>query len=188
MAMPLQRFDWTVDMLDALPDDGRKYEIIDGELFVTPSPIDLHQFVVGELYGQLRAYIRQYRVGKLLMSPSDVRRGDRERNRVQPDVYVVRLTDGARPPYPYDLGDLLLAIEVASKRGRRLDYEIKRNLYLAEGVGLYWVVDYAKQNITEFTCDNSAGRIVTDQVSWHPEGAPVPFDVSLPELFAEAFL
>ena len=42
MAMPATHTEWTVDMLDALPDDGQRYEIIDGELFVTPSPSDMH--------------------------------------------------------------------------------------------------------------------------------------------------
>ena len=78
-------------MVDALEDDGQRYELIDGELFVTPSPVDLHQLVVGELHARLRDYLRAYRVGKPMVSPSDVRRGDRTRNRVQPDVFVVRV-------------------------------------------------------------------------------------------------
>ena len=53
MAMPATHTDWTVEMLDALPDDGQRYEIIDGELFVTPSPSDVHQYVVGALYARL---------------------------------------------------------------------------------------------------------------------------------------
>jgi Uma2 family endonuclease len=56
MAMPSTRTDWTVDMLDALPDDGNRYEI-DGELFVTPAPSDVHQLVVGAVYTRLRAYL-----------------------------------------------------------------------------------------------------------------------------------
>ena len=47
MGMPAAPANWTVDMLDALPDDGQRYEIIDGELFVTPAPSDVHQLVVG---------------------------------------------------------------------------------------------------------------------------------------------
>ena len=120
MAMPAALVDWTVDMLDELPDDGQRYEIIDGELFVTPSPRDVHQFVVGELYGRLREYLRGSGLGKPVMSPSDVRRGDRKRNRVQPDVYVMRLNDGKRPEYPYEIHDLLLIAEVASPSNPRL--------------------------------------------------------------------
>src|SRR5438067_13279241 len=103
MAMPAEYTEWTVDMLDALPDDGQRYELIDGELFVTPAPSDVHQLVVGALAGRLRSYLRPSTVGRAIHSPADVRRGDRRRNRLQPDVFVVRLTEGKRPPYPFEL-------------------------------------------------------------------------------------
>ena len=57
MAMPAAHAEWTVDMLDALPDDGNRYELIDGVLFVTPAPSDVHQLVVGALYVRLREYL-----------------------------------------------------------------------------------------------------------------------------------
>ena len=56
--------DWTVDLLDALPDDGQRYEIIDGELFVTPGPGEPHQDIMGELNARLREYLRGRGVGK----------------------------------------------------------------------------------------------------------------------------
>ena len=49
MGMPAAIDEWTVDMLDALPDDDQRYELIDGELFVTPAPAERHQFVVLKL-------------------------------------------------------------------------------------------------------------------------------------------
>jgi len=67
MAMPATRTDWTVEMLDALPDDGQRHEIIDGELFVTPAPSDVHQYVAGELYARLLAYLRHSGVGHPVM-------------------------------------------------------------------------------------------------------------------------
>src|SRR4051812_38925077 len=88
MSMPATPTKWTIDMLDALPDDGQRHEIIDGELFVTPSPSGVHQQVVGALYAMLRAYLKRGSVARAMISPSDVRRGDRTRNRVQPDVYA----------------------------------------------------------------------------------------------------
>jgi Uma2 family endonuclease len=99
MAMPAEQVQWTVEMLDALPDDGQRYELLDGELFVTPAPSDVHQLAVGALHARLRAYMRPSDVGRAFSSPSDVRRGDRRRNRVQPDVFVVRLVDGKRPAW-----------------------------------------------------------------------------------------
>ncbi|WP_411279234.1 Uma2 family endonuclease [Gemmatimonas sp.] len=139
--MPAIQIEWTVEMLDALEDDGQRYELIDGELHVTPAPADTHQLVVGELHALLREYLKPLSGGRAMISPADVRRGDRTRNRVQPDVFVVGVTDGKRPAYPYDLRDLLLAIEVVSPSNPRLDYHIKRELYLRDGVGEYWVVN-----------------------------------------------
>ena len=98
---------------------------------MTPAPAEIHQLVAGHLYALLHAYLRGSNVGRAIISPADVRRGDRTRNRVQPDVFVVRLHEGKRPSYPYDLGDLMLAIEIASPSDPRLDYQIKRELYFA---------------------------------------------------------
>jgi Uma2 family endonuclease len=95
---------------------------------VTPAPREIHQLVVGHLHSLIKAYLGKSPVGRVLVSPADVRRGDRARNRVQPDVFVVRLTDGKRPTYPYDLVDLLLAVEVQSPGNPHLDYQVKREL------------------------------------------------------------
>jgi len=187
MSMPATRTDWTVEMVDALEDDGQRYELIDGELFVTPSPVDLHQLVVGELYGRLREYLRAHRVGKPMVSPSDVRRGDRTRNRVQPDVFVVRVTENGRPPYPYDLGDLLLAVEVASPSSRRLDYHVKRELYLREGVEEYWVIDPDARNVLRWRGRSEPGEILSERVEWQPAGAGEPFVLALEHFFDEAY-
>jgi Uma2 family endonuclease len=187
MAMPATIVEWTVDMLDALPDDGQRYEIIDGELFVTPSPRDVHQLVVGELYARLREYLRGTGVGKPMVSPSDVRRGDRTRNRVQPDVFVMRLTDGKRPDYPYELHDLLLVVEVASPSNPRLDYQVKRDLYLRENVGEYWIVHPDALNVSRWRGSDDPGQVLSKVIEWHPAGIPQPFVLDLEEFFAEAF-
>ena len=186
MGMPALRIDWTVDMLDALEDDGQRYELIDGELFVTPSPIDIHQMVVGELHALLRDYLRGRGIGKQMVSPSDVRRADRKRNRVQPDVFVVRLADGLRPPYPYDLGDLLLAVEVTSPSSRKLDYHTKRELYMSSGVATYWVIDAEARTVSCWSGSSDAGTIHSDVVRWFPNGAAEPFELALPQFFDDA--
>jgi Uma2 family endonuclease len=116
MAMPAAHANWTVELLDALPDDGARYEIIDGELYVTPAPSDVHQLVAGAFHRRLHDYLRATLMGRAMISPADVRKGDRSRNRVQPDVFAVRLVDGKRPPYPYDLRDVLLAIEIVAEQ------------------------------------------------------------------------
>ncbi len=186
MGMPATRTDWTVEMLDALEDDGQRYELIDGELFVTPSPIDIHQMVVGELHALLREYLKGKGIGKPMVSPSDVRRADRTRNRVQPDVFVVRLADGLRPPYPYDLSDLLLAVEVTSPSSRRLDYHTKRDLYLRSGVVNYWVIDADARNVSCWAGASDPGQIFSEMVEWWPLGALSPFVLRLDSFFTDA--
>ena len=186
MAMPATRTDWTVEMLDALPDDGQRYEIIDGELFVTPAPSDVHQYVVGELHFQLLQYLRRSGVGHPVMSPADVRREDRRRNRVQPDIFVVRVRDAKRPAYPFDLTDLLLAVEVESPSNPRYDYQTKRLLYLNSGVPDYWIVSPSARVISRWRRPEDPGEILSEQLTWHPTGMTTPFVVDLPHFFAEA--
>ena len=186
MGMPAITQEWTVDMLDALPDDGQRYEVIDGVLFVTPGPGEMHQDVVGELYALLRDYLMGSDVGKTMVLPSDVRRGDRRRNRVQPDVFVIRKVDGKRPPYPYELHDLLLAVEVVSPGNPLLDYQVKRDLYLREGVGEYWVINPGARNVSRWRGRDDPGEVLSKTVSWQPEGVSVPFVVDLAGFFEAA--
>jgi Uma2 family endonuclease len=186
MAMPVTQTEWTVEMLDALPDDGQRYEIIDGELFVTPAPLEVHQLVVGHLHWLLKDYLRGSPVGRVIVSPADVRRDNRTRNRVQPDVFVVRVVDGKRPPYPYDLADLLLAVEVQSPGNPHLDYQVKRELYLRSGVAEYWVMNPDARNISRWRGRDDPGDVLSRRVSWHPEGMPEPLEIELPRFFDDA--
>ena len=186
MAMPATHTEWTVAMLDALPEDGQRYELIDGELFVTPAPGEGHQDVVGRMYIVLDQYLRGSAVGRARISPSDVRRGDRTRNRVQPDVFVIRLIDGKRPPYPYALSDLLLAVEVPSPSDPAYDYHTKRELYLANGVAEYWVLNAEARNLARWRRAADPGEVLSARVTWHPAGMPAPLVIDLHAFFDEA--
>jgi len=94
--MPTVKRDWTVADIHALPDDGMRYEVIDGELFVTPAPAFRHQEAVAKLYVILAEYLQHERVGHAFFAPADVvfsaRRG------VQPDVFVMPLVSGDHVP------------------------------------------------------------------------------------------
>jgi Uma2 family endonuclease len=186
MGMPAVDTSWTVDLLDALPDDGQRHEIIDGVLFVTPAPSDVHQLVAAAFWRRLWDYMRPMGLGRALVSPADVRKPDRKRNRVQPDVFVVRLRDGGRPPYPYDLSDLLLAIEVASPGNPSLDYQVKRKLYLAQGVPEYWIVNAEARLVSRWRSLDDPGEEFARALTWQPPGMPEPLVLDLPELFDEA--
>ena len=186
MGMPAVDATWTVEMLDALPDDGQRYELIDGMLHVTPAPSEIHQLVAGAFYVELRAYLRPSTVGRAIISPADVRKGDRARNRVQPDVFAIRLTDGKRPPYPYALSDLLLAIEVESPGDPLYDYQTKRALYLGHGVPEYWVVNPQALVVSRWREGDDSGQVFSQRISWMPKGMSSPLEIDLPGLFEDA--
>ena len=187
MGMPAATNDWTVAMLDALPDDGQRYEVIDGKLFVTPSPGEPHQDIVGRLLIELSRYMDSSDIGKAVVSPSDVWRGERARNRVQPDVYVVRRFDGKRPVYPYHLSNLLLAVEVVSPGNPLVDFHTKRELYLSEGVAEYWVVDPEARIVIRWRGAEEPGDAISLELHWMPEGMKTGFVLNLPKFFDEAF-
>jgi Uma2 family endonuclease len=114
-------------------------------------------------------------------------RDERHRNRVQPDVYVVQRVDGKRAPYPYHLRDLLLAVEVVSPSNPLLDYQIKRDLYLREGVGEYWVVHPEARNVSRWSGAADPGEVLSTTLRWHPRGMAEPFVLDLPSFFEHAF-
>lgn len=185
MAMPALHREWTVAMLDALPDDGNKYELIDGVLFVTPAPSDRHQLVAGTLYSRLRAYMRPSSVGRAMFAPADVRRGDSERNRIQPDVFVVRISGGQFPEYPYVMSELLLAVEIVSPSNPAYDYQTKRALYL-ESIPEYWVVNIEAGTITRWRGPDDPGTLLTGTLEWQPDGMAAPFVLDVQEFFDDA--
>jgi hypothetical protein len=89
MGMPVPNTTWTVDMLDAIPDDGQRYELIDGELFVTPAPATRHQQIVTELTILLGGFVKEHALGRVLAGPIDVLFA--EGDYVEPDlVFVAR--------------------------------------------------------------------------------------------------
>ena len=186
MAMSAARADWTVDMLDALPDDGQRYELIDGIVHVSPAPGLSHQLVAGHVYYLLKRYLRDSMVGRALISPSDVRRGDRTRNRVQPDAFVARLVDGKLPPYPFAMADILLAVEVPSPNDPLYDYQTKRTLYLTNGIPEYWVLNAEARNLSRWRGAADPGEVLSSRLEWQPAGMPDPFILDLPRFFDEA--
>lgn len=134
-------------------DDGNRYELIDGELYLMSSPTTTHQEIVGEIYAQLHNYLKGKKC-KAFVSPLDVclsgiRNPKKEYNVLQPDILVVcdenKLTK--------DMGiqgapDLI--IEVVSPNSRKHDTFIKYNLYQYYGVKEYWIVDVEAQVIYQY--------------------------------------
>jgi Uma2 family endonuclease len=122
------------------PDDGKRHELIDGEHFVTPTPIRKHQAVAGNLFGMLWNYLQQHRAGRVFAAPFDVILSDADV--VEPDLLYLsnqRLSEIETSPWVRGAPDLV--VEIGSPGTRRRDETIKRRLYERSGVSEYWVVD-----------------------------------------------
>jgi Uma2 family endonuclease len=126
---PLTRAD-----LDAIPDDGHRYELVDGSLLVTPSPSRAHQLVSSRLHVWLVGAVGDALL--VVAAPTDLVLA--EDTVVQPDLLVVDrhgFEDSARPLRP------VLAVEILSPSTRRIDLALKRSRYEAAAIPAYWVVD-----------------------------------------------
>src|SRR5712692_233365 len=136
----------TYEDLRRLPEDGKRYELIDGEVYMTPSPSTKHQAVVGNLYAALRQLVVERDLGKVFLAPFDVVFG--ERTAVQPDLLFIRkerlsiLTDLNVQGAPD------LVIEVLSPSTAAFDRETKLQVYARAGVPELWYVD-PKEEIVE---------------------------------------
>ena len=123
-----------------MPDDGRRYEAIGGELVVTPAPSLRHQDVVLRLALQLQSILVESGLGRLWVAPVGVEFPDSGEG-VQPDlVFVSRARRGIIGETAL-LGPPDLVVEVLSPGSERIDRGLKLRLYARRGVGQYWIVD-----------------------------------------------
>lgn len=185
MAMPahVADLDWTVERAHALPDDGNRYEVLDGELFVTPAPTWRHQGAVSELHPKLHAYVRASGLGWAMIAPADVVFSPRRL--VQPDIFVVPARSDGPPAIWADAKSLLLVVEVLSPSTARADRYRKRTIYLAEDVGEYWIIDAGQRLIERWRKGDAEPEILTGELVWTPRVGMAPFKLDVADFFAE---
>lgn len=171
---------YTADMVRALPDDGNRYEVVHGELLVTPAPRLWHQEVIIRLLRALGAYLDREPVGHLLQSPADISWGPDVL--VQPDLFVAPLAQ-VRTLEWTQVKDLLLVIEVMSPSSERGDRFAKRRLYQEQGIPFYWVVDGDERMVEVWTPGARFPVVERERLVWHPVGSARAFTLELAELF-----
>lgn len=165
---------------DAAP-RGERWELVDGEVLVTPSPHWVHQRMVGRLYVLLEAYVRAQALGEAFLSPLDVKL---EPGLVlQPDLLVVPAGELRR--WSDIVRRLLLAVEIISPSSARHDRVTKRPRYQRNRVPEYWIVDNVSQTIERWTPDDERPELLAEQLVWHPGGASEPFVLDLERFFAD---
>lgn len=141
---------WTYADYLALPDDSKRYEIIEGILYVANAPNSDHQTVVTAFGAELRNFAKQHNLGRVLVAPFEVHLSARSRP-VQPDVLFVRAERWPEERIAYFEGAPDLIIEVISPSSVRMDRVVKFTAYEAAGVPEYWIANLHTHTIEVYT-------------------------------------
>jgi Uma2 family endonuclease len=189
MGMPATRQRrWTraevLELIERNPLQTPIYEVVDGELFVSPSPRPIHQIAVSRLLYALMTYCDETSIGEALTSPSDTEL--EPDTLVQPDVYLVPRDEGMLMRTVVTGRRLLLAAEVLSPSSKLADRGKKRLLYQRR-VPLYWIVNLDARVVESWRPDSLQPTILRGRLEWHPSGAAIPFTLDLPQYFARVF-
>ena len=172
---------WTREEVLALPDDGNRYELVDGELLVSPTPRPLHQIAVQELNAILRPYVSQHAVGMLMALPADL---DLSSDQVvQPDLWVAAVPAGRQIRTWEEVGIPVLVVEVLSPSTARFDRVTKRTRYQRSGVPVYWVVDLDARLVEIWTPSADRPEIAVAKLSWQASPSAPALEIDLPAFF-----
>lgn len=177
MGMP-DTIRWTREQVLNLPADGNRYELVDGELIVSPSPALRHQVVLGRLYDALSPYIRANGLGMALWSPADLELEPGQVN--QPDVFVlpsIAFERWEEAPLP------LLVVEALSPSTARYDRGVKRRFYQRAGVPEYWIVDIDGGVVERWRPGDERPEVLDRELTWAP-GDAVPLVINVEALCA----
>ena len=145
MALDLKREPYTYHDLENFPEDGKRREIIGGELFVSAAPSTRHQRLIVEIVFRIRSFLENHPIGTVFAAPTEVSFDEMES--VEPDIFVVLKEGRADITERRVLGAPDWVIEVLSPSNSDYDLETKRKLYARYGV-VYWVVDPVGESIT----------------------------------------
>jgi Uma2 family endonuclease len=179
MAMALSVPLYTVDDLARFPDDGNRYELLNGVLLVTPAPAAVHQLVANRI--QTRLSVALALTGHAhVVGPGAVVR--KPRTQLQPDILVYSARFSPRTDWPA-ISEHWLAVEVISRSSRVYDREFKRDAYFALGVQQVWLVDW-REGVVEISRAAGKSRRARDVIKWRVAQADVIVRIDLAEIFA----
>jgi Uma2 family endonuclease len=168
----------------AFPNDGNRYEVVAGELLVSPAPRNRHQTLVARLFTALQQYLMELGLkDPVKLAPADITWGIPPREAedlVQPDVFV---PDPAQAQGDWvRMRNLELAAEVLSPSTTRADRVVKRKTYQRHGVATYWVVDDEARLVEVWGPDDDRPEIITEVLRWRFRGASDELRIPLEEL------
>lgn len=177
MAMAISVPLYTVDDLQHFPDDGNRYELLDGVLLVTPQAAAPHQIVASRIQAELAISLQKTGLAHVVGPGAVVQM---PRTQLQPDILVYPARFSPRTDWR-KISEHWLAIEVLSRSSRIYDREFKRDAYFALGLQQVWLVDWRDQSV-EVCTTKGHSRVVRDGIRWKIAGAHVVID--LREVFA----
>src|SRR5437588_5444727 len=177
MAMAISVPLYTVDDLEHFPDDGNRYELLDGVLLVTPQAAAPHQIVASRIQFELAASLQKPGLAHVVGPGAVVRM---PRTQLQPDILVYPARFSPSTDW-HKVTEHWLAVEVLSRSSRIYDREFKRDAYFALGLKQVWLVDWRDQSV-EVCTGKGKSRVVRDSIRWRIAGAEVIID--LHEVFA----
>jgi Uma2 family endonuclease len=183
MGMPALHRRWTAVQVRELmsdPNPTPRYELLDGDLLVTPAPRPIHQRVVQQLYLLLAPYVAASGIGEVLLSPADLEL--KPETILQPDVFVVPLGHIPQDTWA-TVKALLLAVEVLSPSSAHFDRVRKRRFFQRVGVPEYWVVDTDARLIERWRPGDERPELADGRFAWSPPDAAEPLDVDVVRLF-----
>ena len=169
---------WTLEEVHSLPDDGNKYELVRGELFVTPPPTDPHETIGARLTRLIDPFVEQHGLG-FVYRPRAVMRF--QGSEVEPDLMVRQVHPSAKARWD-DAPIPILIVEILSPGTRRRDQVQKRSLYMDAGVAEYWMIDPERSAIVVVRPD-VAELLVRDTMTWSPPGAPASLTFEVARVF-----
>ncbi|MBM4185711.1 MAG: Uma2 family endonuclease [Gemmatimonadetes bacterium] len=181
MGMPNVAHRWTREEVLALPDDGNRYELVDGELLVSPAPRPVHQFAVLRLYDRIMPYVARSGLGEVLLSPADLDFG--RRYLVQPDLFVVAGLGRHQLMEWRHYGVPAFVAEVLSPSTSRGDRTVKRPAFQRTGVAEYWIIDPMARLVERWQPADVRPEICLERAVWRPNGAVEPFVLDVAEYF-----
>lgn len=179
MGMAIVARRYTVEDLEHFPEDGQRYELFEGELFVTPSPGRGHEHIVLRLQKRLWLALGEpepawvYAGGAVTRQP---------RTQFEPDLLVIPTHFSPEVQWA-DVTDRWLVVEVLSPSTRKLDRTIKRTAYFGLGVRELWLVDPSSRTV-EVCTSRTESKTVSDTMEWRVPTVEKIVTIDVQELFA----
>ncbi len=169
---------FTYEDLQSIPQDRNRYEIIDGDLLVSPAPVPYHQIILGNLYRNLSAWIEQHGLGEILFAPVNVVFS--QSTVLEPDLIFVSRDRLSIIGEKNIGGPPDLVVEILSESTAHVDRGIKLKQYALSGVKEYWMLDPESKTAEVYRAEENAYQLVGHYIEGKSLSSPLFPGFALP--------